>query len=424
MISRIEVRGLRALRYVSVDLEGFQVLVGPNGSGKSTLFDALLLVRDILQAGPRAAVLGDERARIQPRAVDPLDLGWMRRESTIEIAIEARIPTGRIAGNGTAFHACRYELVLQLSPEIRIQSETFWLLPSLMQSTPSGRQGRFPFVEPPQDSIVRAPGTKSPEGWRKVVKKVADSGNDYFQSETSNWNNLFRLGPARSALANLPADEEKFPVATWFKAMLLEGVQPLNLHAESMRLPCPPGLPTAYLPDGSNLAWVIHELETKDPDRLQDWIAHVRTALPDLRSVRTVDRPEDRKRYFILGYDSGLEAPSWTASDGTLRMLALTLLAYAEWPDQVILIEEPENGIHPRAVETVLEALSRTPRRQILCATHSPVVVGLVPPERCLCFAKTSEGATDIVSGRHHPRLAEWKGTTPLGDLFAAGVLS
>jgi predicted ATPase len=82
------------------------------------------------------------------------------------------------------------------------------------------------------------------------------------------------------------------------------------------------------LPDGSNLPWVVYELEQKHPEKLQEWIEHIRTALPDVRAIRTVERSEDRHRYFVLEYENGLTAPSWLVSDGTLRMLALTILAY------------------------------------------------------------------------------------------------
>jgi len=112
------------------------------------------------------------------------------------------------------------------------------------------------------------------------------------------------------------------------------------------------------------------------------------------------------------------------ASDGTLRLLALTLPAYIPELSGVYLIEEPENGIHPRAAETVFQSLSSVYDTQILLATHSPVILSMVDPEQVLCFAKTSDGATDIVSGKDHPNLRNWKGETSLGVLFAAGVLS
>jgi hypothetical protein len=51
------------------------------------------------------------------------------------------------------------------------------------------------------------------------------------------------------------------------------------------------------------------------------------------------------------------------------------------------------------------------------------VVLSIAKPEQVLCFAKTAEGATDVVAGSEHPRLKEWKGETDLGTLFASGVL-
>ncbi len=82
------------------------------------------------------------------------------------------------------------------------------------------------------------------------------------------------------------------------------------------------------------------------------------------------------------------------ASDGTLRLLALTLPAYLPDFSGVYLIEEPENGIHPRAVETVYQSLSSVYGAQILVATHSPVLLSMVDAKNVLCFAKTPEGAT------------------------------
>ena len=130
-----------------------------------------------------------------------------------------------------------------------------------------------------------------------------------------------------------------------------------------------------------------------------------------------------RHRYLRLSYGTRLQAPSWTVSDGTLRLLALTLVPYLDIPDRIFLIEEPENGIHPQAVETIFQALSNTSDCQILCATHSPVFLSLAVPRQILCFARTDEGATDIVSGELHPRLAQWKRETDLGTIFAAGLL-
>ncbi len=104
-------------------------------------------------------------------------------------------------------------------------------------------------------------------------------------------------------------------------------------------------------------------------------------------------------------------------------MLALTILAYLPDMEGTYLIEEPENGIHPSAVETVFQSLSSVYRAQILLATHSPVILSLAKPDQVLCFNRTAQGATDIVLGSEHPRLRTWRGETDLGTLFASGVL-
>jgi predicted ATPase len=175
--------------------------------------------------------------------------------------------------------------------------------------------------------------------------------------------------------------------------------------------------------DGSNLPWIIQRLQKEAPSNFQSWIENLQTALPDIENVKTFERPEDRHCYLKLCYQGGLEVPSWMASDGTLRLLALTLPAYLSDFTGVNLIEEPENGIHPRAIETMFSSLASVYDAQILLASHSPVILSMVEANKVLCFAKTSEGATDIVLGSEHPALKEWKGETSLGVLFAGGVL-
>ena len=430
MITRIEIKGLRALRHVAVELAPFQVLVGPNASGKSTFFDAMALVRDILQVGVEDAVRGNPKLGVSLRAADPRDLSWRREGGAVEIGITAiKPPRAGGAGAGDVGERVRYEIAIRTNGPLELLGENLGITSHdgvrrpRHQAPEPARRDTFPAdPDPSPPPVVWPANKKSPKGWRKIVSK-SESGNDYFRSETSKWNNLFRLGPARSALANLPEDETRFPTAIWFKRWIMEGVQLLALDAGAMRLPAPAGSPSSLLPDGSNLAWVIHDLETRAPERLADWVEHLRTSLPDIRSIATREKPEDRSRYLEITYVNGLVVPSWLLSDGTLRMLALTLLAYVRDPINLVLIEEPENGIHPRAVETVIQSLSSVYGGQVFCATHSPLVLSLLTTEQLLCFGKTRSGAVDVVRGTDHPALRDWRAAVHLGDLLAMGVL-
>lgn len=375
---------------------------------------------DLVFSGPAEA--------LSKRAPDVRDLVWLRRGESFELAVNVHLPPERRERlKQSSYTGARYEVRIGVSREPQesaILSESFWLTTTSDADTERQTQREL-FPQPPQppNTIIHTSGQRAPRGWKRVVNKVPGSGNDYFSSETSGWNNLFRLGPQKSALANLPEDETKFPVATWFKELLSIGVQTLALNSERMRRPSLPGAPKFFLPDGSGLPWAVEVLNKKYKSRLRDWIAHVRTALPDLKNIRTVERSEDRHRYLVVEYENGLKVPSWLVSDGTLRLLALTVLAYLPRIDGIFLIEEPENGIHPKAVETAFQSLSSVYGAQVLLATHSPVVLSIAKLDQVLCFAKTPEGATDIVRGSEHPRLRQWKGETDLGTLFASGVL-
>jgi Fe-S cluster assembly ATPase SufC len=417
MITSVEVKGFRALRSVEVPLRDFQVLVGPNASGKSTFFDALAFVRDVMQVGLEAAIFGSSRANVPMRAADPLDLTWQRAGALIEIALVARIPPD-LLGEDAPFRTLRYELCVDTRTELRFANETLWLCPD-EQHAPVHQPTLFPIDRTDLPSVAH---TSTPKGWRKVVSKT-ETGNDYFKAESTNWNNMFRFGPSKSALANLPEDQQRFPISIWFKRLLMEETYVLALNAEAMRLPSPAGTSAILHPSGANLPWAVHALEIGDKVRLAEWVAHIRTSLRDVHAIRTRERAEDRSRYLEIEYANGLKAPSWVLSDGTLRMLALTILAYASPSPGTILIEEPENGIHPQAIETVIQSLQSVYDAQVFLATHSPVVLSLLRVDQLLCFAKTESGAVGIVAGAVHPRLREWRSALHLGDLLATGVL-
>jgi len=415
MITLIEALNFRCLRYISQPMGPFHVLVGPNASGKTTFLDVVAFLGELVSGGIEEAI-GKRTQNFQ-------DLTWARAGDFFELAVELKIPDELVPDLGeSTFDTVRYEVGIGADPktlEIGFRVERAFLKTAQDQTAP---RRFFPqSVEPPPTILTPL----KVQGIRTIINKIP-KGNDNFYSETSKskgWGLTFRLGSRKSALGNLPEDESRFPVAAWLKSILTGGVQQIILNSLLMRKASPPVKARTFEPDGSNLPWVVAELERSSPDNLAAWIAHLQTAFPDLEGIRTVEREDDRHRYLMLRYKGGFEIPSWMTSDGTLRMLALTLPAYLPNFNGIYLIEEPENGIHPRAVQTMFQSLSSVYDAQILMATHSPVVLNIVDPHELLCFAKTEVGATDIVSGTDHPALKEWRRETNLGVLFAAGVL-
>jgi predicted ATPase len=415
MISLIETLNYRCLRHVRQVLQRFHVLVGPNASGKTTFLDVMAFLSHLVSSGLEEA--------ISQRTANFTELLWQHEGDRFELAIEARIPEERRRlQQDENFDTIRYEVALEIdsqSREVNIAAER-GLLKTTHPRVPR-QQMLFPWAAPPPGTILQKARARDV----KTVFSKARGGNDnyYVHGKQDTYVPSFKLGPKKSTLGNLPEDELNHPVSTWLKEFLTQGVQQLVLNSLQIRMPSPPWQGMRFKPDGSNLPWVISSLEQNAGNRLRDWVCHLQTALPDLRGIRTEVRPEDRFRYLILQYSDGLEVPSWLASDGTLRLLALTLPAYLQNLQGVFLVEEPENGIHPRAVETMYQSLSSVYDAQILMATHSPVILSAAKPADVLCFGKTEQGATDIVLGSEHPELSDWRGEVDLGTLFASGVL-
>jgi|SRR6185312_5919257 len=418
MITRIEALGYRCLRYVSQPLGPFHVLVGPNASGKTTFLDVIAFLGRLVSDGPDAA--------IEERSQNFYDLVWRRKGRRFELAIEAKIPDELrkllIKQDATVV---RYEVAIGLdsrTDERSVLAERVLL----KKAEPPRYQSRlFPaIVNETLDTLIER------QSRQQVHISLYRSGTTgaSFNTETlvgdlKAWKQTSRKMLRRTALRSLAVDEDLFPVTYWLGELVSAGSRQFVLSTPQLRNASPPGLGKGLRPDGSNLPWVVADLRQRFPDRFKQWIAHLQTAFPDLQDIKTVERPEDRHRYLMLQYGEGLEIPSWMASDGTLRMLALTLPAYLEDFKGIYLIEEPENGIHPRAIETMTQSLSSVYNAQVLMATHSPVILSTVEAEQILCFAKTREGATDIIRGSEHPALRSWKHETTLGTLFAAGVL-
>lgn len=410
-IARIQVLGFRCLRYVDVPLSPFVVLVGPNASGKTTFLDALAFLKDTLTDGPDSAVA--------KRTEEFEDLTWMREGKTFEIVLDVALPKTLRASRR---EWCRYGVQFgRERGKPGILGERLWLRPQANQDEyPRHSSPLFPVETPPPQSILR--DLPKGERWRVVVRKT-ETRKDYFRSETGNWNIQFSVGARKAALANLPEDEERFPVSTWFRQFLMDGIQTLQLNSLAMRKPVSPLASRNFEADGSNLPLVVADLKSNNASRYEQWVNHLQTILPDLQSVELAKREADRHQYLVLHYRSGLKAPSWLVSDGTLRILALTLLAYVQTKDSLFLIEEPENGLHPKAMEPVFQSLSSVYHGQVLVATHNVILLGLARPEDVLVFGRTPSGASDIVAGPDHPRLRAWHGEIDLGTMLASGIL-
>jgi predicted ATPase len=249
-----------------------------------------------------------------------------------------------------------------------------------------------------------------------------ESGMILVKDESATLPDNRRVTVRTSGLSVRSSLGEGIPELAWLRWALAD-VRVIRLDPKALVEPSPPERESDMVNTGASLAWQIRRLQEQHPEKLDAWLAHVRTALPDVCKIESTLQPWDNRRFVRIQYENGLQVPSWMLSEGTLRLLALTILAYLPDFHGVYMVEEPENGVHPAALETIYQSLSSVYNAQVLVATHSPVLLSMARPGQILCFSKTREGTT-ITRGNEHPALKEWQGEVSLGTMVASGILS
>ncbi|MFC1706011.1 AAA family ATPase [Planctomycetota bacterium] len=393
-IRYLHARNYGCIRDAAVFFGPLTVVLGRNGAGKTTLFDAVAFCSDALQDDVTSALL--------KRVTCLEEILWFGRGQHFELALELTIPEPlRQEGLTDA----RYEIAIGRDPD----GVTTVLAEAL-------------FLKPPPIPRGFCQTGKPPEGWKQILSLTYE-GTALYQSERTSWRTAFQLGTGKLALSQLPEDKDRFAVASWVKSVLRKGVQRVQLDGQKVAAPASPLLDDRFRTDGSNIPRAAKRLKRSNPKAFKEWVRHAAKALPEIDGVGIAERPEDKHLYLTVKLKGGLTLPAWRLSEGALRLLALTLLPHLPTPDAVYLIEEPENGIFPQALETVFQALSSCRGSQVLLATHSPVLLGIVPLERLLVLQKRG-GETKIAGGREHKVLRHWQQDVDLGSLFAAGVLT
>jgi predicted ATPase len=418
MISRIEAFNYRCFDRLNIELGQYHVLAGANGTGKSTLLDIPLLLGEVLSRGLVPAFLESPSIAGSPRAQSLQELVHYGRGNAFGFAIEANLPEYLITNllqytpstvpkdSQPRPIKVRYEIEFRIvnNIEIYVFQEILYIINHNLELTKN-------------NSTVL--GEKN--NWLKIVER--ESGNPATLIPENHSSRIsLRLEPQELALANIPRDVEKFPTAIWFRNLLEKGVMRYEPSWSMLRRACPPGQPQSLRSDAANLPWLVLNLQKQEPELLNSWVEHVKMALPNLTAIKGVQREEDYHAYLQLKYADNIVTSSGL-SYGTLHILALTILPYLPQQSSLIFLEEPENGIHPRGIEVILQSLSSVYDSQIWVSTHSPVVLAHTDKEAVIVMRRSKENGAEAILGNQHPRLQDWQGKIDLGSLFAAGVL-
>lgn len=424
MITRIEAKWYRCLENIGVDIPQFAVLVGANGAGKTTLLDIPQMLGDCLKQRDITQAFTQRQQGRPPRCTVLKELIFCGQGDEFIVAMETALPEQVVMNLVETLPAAsqkqeshwlryaRYEIRLEIFNERQVQVKNEYL---------------FLFSEKsrPDQNGARLHGESNPHrDWRFVIKREY-GGEVEFRVETQKGAKArsTKVEPAMLALTRVQFEsKDEFPSATWFYDLLTQNYLFYQPDLKVLQAASPPGLHNTLMPDAANLPQMALTLQ-QDEFRFNLWLDHVKTALPQVEKIEVKEREEDHHTYFSVTYQGGYTVTSSGLSEGTLKIFALTILPYLNNLPTIVFIEEPEDGIHPRAIEAVLQSLSSAYDSQVVISSHSPVVLANSELDQILCSRLEANGAATIIPGVQHPQLKDWKGQIDLGALFAAGVL-
>jgi predicted ATPase len=151
--------------------------------------------------------------------------------------------------------------------------------------------------------------------------------------------------------------------------------------------------------------------------------------VPEVRSLPLRTTEGGQKFLAIQESYSPVAVPSFAASEGLLRSLAILAALHDPRRPRFFAFEEPENGVHPRRLEQIVEcmrlatqATSTHPQRQIVLATHSPYLLDKVRPEEVLVVTR-DEGGTKIGPVANIGSVKSLLEDAPLGELWHRGTI-
>jgi predicted ATPase len=176
--------------------------------------------------------------------------------------------------------------------------------------------------------------------------------------------------------------------------------------------------------DCMNLARVFHNLCQEHVDFEDDLNLALRQALPRSKKVRA--RLSGVHHLHVEWHFEGAQEPLWLSdmSDGSVRMLCLAIMLLSPKPPSLLVIDEPELGIHPAWMPILAGWIKKAAERTtVIISTHSPDLLDHFTDtlESTVCFSRVDQHHyTPVRLSREKlkPRLDEgWQ----LGDLYRVG---
>jgi len=409
------IRNFRTLRDVTLgrlwnekgtgELTPMTAVIGKNGSGKSTLFDAFGFLSDCLKLGVEEAC--DAKGRggferiISQGANDPIMFEIYYREEH-----NARPIT--------------YEVSFSLDDHKRpyVKSER---LRQRRKGQDRGRPFSFLILENGRGVVWKG----EHEGIEEKSKKI---NLDELMREESNETETVELEDNRKlGIATLGALKQH-PRVSAFR-QFIEGWYLSYFTPDAARI-LPLAGPQKHLSiHGDNIGNVVQFMERDYSKQFEKILEDIAGKIPGIDKISTERMANNQ---LLLKFnDKGFTDPFYAQqmSDGTLKVFAYLLLLSDPSPPPFICIEEPENGLYHKLLDTLAQQFrahvtDEKNKSQIFITTHQPYFVDALEPKEVWILEKGDDGFSTIRRASDYPVIQELVSEgLPLGGLWYSDYL-
>lgn len=362
-LNRITIKGFRSIKEATLEIGPLNVLIGANGAGKSNLIAFFKLMNELM--GGRL----QQHIGATGRATANLHFG-PKKTPQLEAALEFEVDNGTNTYRMRLFHAAGDSLVFA-EEEISFHQKAF--------TTP----------------------------------KVVPLGAGHEETRIKD-----KLEEGDVTAKNL--------------TYLLNNCRVYHFHDTSPSAPvlqyCYVGNKYWLMPDAANLAPILYDLKSSGQAAYRRIVATVRQVAPFFEDfVLELDSKAD-SRDIILNWrprGSDLVFGPHQLSDGTLRaicLISLLLLPSDRLPG-LIVVDEPELGLHPYALDVVASLFrAASQRTQVLVSTQSTGFLDHFEPEHVIVTERNDEDATEF-SRQDAQELAGWLEEYSLGEVWEKNVI-
>ena len=343
MITSIRLKNFKNFADETLRVGPFTLLVGANASGKSNIRDAFRFLSGIGRSYTLAEIFGGKR-----------EAGWEpirgAMNEIVRFGQEAfSIEVGLKLSNGNASYLIEIGSREKRPGEFQVAREELKL-----ESTPV-------YTTHDDGTNLKVSGM-----WNSTEEGPFDSGQPALTQ-------LIRFFRHEQALSDRMMEE---------LSLVLSNMRFLELSSERLREPAFPGA-TVLGDSGENLPVVLRDI-CADPKReeiLTSWIAELTPM--DVTGFEFPVDPSGRV-HLTLCEANGSKVSAYSASDGTLRFLAMLAVLLGENPSDLCFFEEIDTGIHPVRLNLLMDLIERqTAKRdiQVVATTHAPTLLTVINDE-------------------------------------------